>query len=60
MKMKGNDNIITNKEEDMSDCACEEEEEPLPCLHFPFPFTLDKIWHHIWKYLKKLLYNFIG
>jgi hypothetical protein len=36
MKMKGNDTIIANKESDMSDCACEEEEEPSPYLCFPF------------------------
>jgi hypothetical protein len=38
--MKRNDTITTNKEEDMSDCACEEEEEPSPFLRFPFPFIL--------------------
>jgi hypothetical protein len=41
MKMKENDTITANKEVDMSDRACEEEEEP---LHFLcFPFTLEKI-----------------
>jgi hypothetical protein len=38
--MKGNGTITTNKEADMSDYACEEEEEPSPCLRFPF--NLDK------------------
>jgi hypothetical protein len=42
MKMKRIDTITTNKEADMSDCACEEEEELPPCLRFPFPFILDK------------------
>jgi hypothetical protein len=42
MKMKGNDNITTNKEEDVFDCAREEEEEPVPCLCFSFPFNLDE------------------
>jgi hypothetical protein len=32
MKMKGNDTITANEEGDVSDCAYEEEEEPLPCL----------------------------
>jgi hypothetical protein len=58
MKMKGNDTITTNKEVDVSDCACEEEEEPSSCLRFPFP--LEEVWHHIWTYFKKgLVYNFI-
>jgi hypothetical protein len=39
MKIKGNDTIITNKEVDMSDRACEEEEEHSPCLGFPFTFV---------------------
>jgi hypothetical protein len=42
----------------VSDCACEEEEEPSSCLRFPFP--LEEVWHHIWTYFKKgLVYNFI-
>jgi hypothetical protein len=36
MKTKGNDTITANKEADMSNHACEEEEEPFPRLHFPF------------------------
>jgi hypothetical protein len=44
MKMKGNDTISTNKEANVFDYACEEEEEPPPCLRFPFPFILDKRW----------------
>jgi hypothetical protein len=44
MKMKGNDTITTKKEADVSDCACEEKEEPSPLLLFPFPFNLDEIW----------------
>jgi hypothetical protein len=50
--MKGNDTITANKEADMRECACEEEEEPSHCLHFPFP--LDEVWCHILKYLKKV------
>jgi hypothetical protein len=46
--MKGNDTITTNKEADVSDCAYEEEEEPSPYLHFPFPFILDERWQNIW------------
>jgi hypothetical protein len=46
--MKGNDTITSNKEADMPDCACEEEEKPSPCLHFPFPFNLDERWCNIW------------
>jgi hypothetical protein len=34
--MKGNDSITTNKEADVFDHAYEKEEEPSPCLHFPF------------------------
>jgi hypothetical protein len=45
MKIKENDIIIANKEADVSDYACEEEEQPSPFLRFPFP--LDKVWHHI-------------
>jgi hypothetical protein len=57
--MNENDTIATNKEADMSDYAYEEEEEPSPCLHFPFP--LDELWNHIWTHLnKRLVYNFIG
>jgi hypothetical protein len=41
IKIKGNDTIIANKEADVSDCAYEEEEEPSPCLRFPFP--LDEV-----------------
>jgi hypothetical protein len=48
MKIKGNDTITINKEADVSDYACEEEEESSPCLHFPFPFNLDERWHNIW------------
>jgi hypothetical protein len=44
MKMKGNDTITANKEADMSDSACGEEEEPSPYLRFPFPFILDVRW----------------
>jgi hypothetical protein len=44
MKMKENDTIIANKEADVSNCACREEEEPSPCLRFPFPFILDERW----------------
>jgi hypothetical protein len=40
MKKKGNDTITGNKEADVSDYAREEEEEPSPFLHFPFPFIL--------------------
>jgi hypothetical protein len=59
MKMKGNDTITANKEEDVSNCVCEEEEEPLPCLHFPFP--LDEVWRQFYTHLqKRLVYNFIG
>jgi hypothetical protein len=47
MKMKGNDTITAVKEVDESDCACEEEEEPSPCLRFPF--ILDERWHNIWS-----------
>jgi hypothetical protein len=50
MKMKGNDTITTNNEADVSDSACEEEEEPSPYLHFPF--ILDKRWRNIWTKLK--------
>jgi hypothetical protein len=42
MKIKINDTITANKEADVSDCACEEEEEPSHFLHFPFPFNLDE------------------
>jgi hypothetical protein len=45
MKMKGNYNITANKVAEVSDCGCEEEEKPSPCLRFPF--TLDEIWCHI-------------
>jgi hypothetical protein len=38
MKMKGSDTITANKEADVSDHACEEKEEPSPCLQFPFAF----------------------
>jgi hypothetical protein len=48
MKMKENDTITANKEADVSDCACEEEEEPSPYLHFSFPFILDVILRNIW------------
>jgi hypothetical protein len=48
MKMKGNDTITANKEADVSDYACEEEEEPSPYLRFPFPFSLDERWRNIW------------
>jgi hypothetical protein len=48
MKKKGNDTIIANKEADISDYACEEEEEPSPFLTFPFPFILVVRWHNIW------------
>jgi hypothetical protein len=41
MKMKEHDTITANKEADVSDCACEEEEELSPCSRFPFPFILD-------------------
>jgi hypothetical protein len=44
MKMKVNDTITATKEADVSDCAYEEEEEPSPCLHFPFPFILVIRW----------------
>jgi hypothetical protein len=47
MKMKGNDTITANKEAGVSDYACEEEEEPSPCLRFLFPFNLDKRWCNI-------------
>jgi hypothetical protein len=36
MKMRGNGTITTNKEADVSDRVCEEEEEPSPYLRFPF------------------------
>jgi hypothetical protein len=39
MKMKGNHTITADKEANVSDRACEEEEEPLPCLCFPFTFA---------------------
>jgi hypothetical protein len=57
MKMKGNDNITANKKADMSDRACEEEEEPSMCLHFPF--ALEELWCHIWTYFKKCLYTIL-
>jgi hypothetical protein len=44
MKKKRNDTITANKEADVSDCAYEKEEEPLPFLHFPFPFILVIRW----------------
>jgi hypothetical protein len=44
MKKKGNDTITVNKEADVSHCSYEKEEEPSPCLHFPFPFILDVKW----------------
>jgi hypothetical protein len=44
MKMKGNDTITTNKEVGVSNCACQEEEEPSPYLCFPFHFILDVRW----------------
>jgi hypothetical protein len=47
MKIKGNDTITANKEADVPDCACEEEEEPLPYLRFPFPSILGKRWRNI-------------
>jgi hypothetical protein len=47
MKMKGNDTITANKEVDVSDYACEEEEEPSPCLRFLFPSILDERWCNI-------------
>jgi hypothetical protein len=34
--MKGNYTITANNEADVSNRACEEEEELLPCLCFPF------------------------
>jgi hypothetical protein len=43
MKRKGNDTITANKEADLFNYACEEEEEPSPYLRFPIPFNLDKI-----------------
>jgi hypothetical protein len=44
MKIKGNDTITANKEANMSECACEvEEEELLLYLCFPFSFNLDEI-----------------
>jgi hypothetical protein len=36
MKMKGTDTTTAKKEADVSNYACEDEEEPLPCLRFPF------------------------
>jgi hypothetical protein len=51
MKMKGNDIITGKKEDDMSDCAYEEKEEPSPYLCFSFP--LEELWRHILTYLKK-------
>jgi hypothetical protein len=48
MKMKGNDTITSNMEAGVSDYAYEEEEEPLLCLRFPFPFNLEERWHNIW------------
>jgi hypothetical protein len=47
MKMKGNNSITANKEADLIDYACEEEEELSPCLRFPFPFILDVRWQNI-------------
>jgi hypothetical protein len=47
MKMKGNDTITANKEADVSECACEEEREPSPCLRFPFPYILVVRWQNI-------------
>jgi hypothetical protein len=44
MKMEVNYTITTNKEADVSDYACEEEEKPSPFLRFPFPFILLIIW----------------
>jgi hypothetical protein len=53
MKTKGNDTITVNKEAGVSDCACEEKEEPSPFLYFPFPFILVVRWQNIWTLLKK-------
>jgi hypothetical protein len=39
--MKENDTITTNKKANVSDRACEEEEEPSPYLRFPL--TLEVI-----------------
>jgi hypothetical protein len=47
MKIKGIDTITTNNEAGVSDSACKEEEEPSPCLRFPFPFILDERWRNI-------------
>jgi hypothetical protein len=47
MEKKGNDTITTNKEVDVFDCACEEEEEPLPFLHFPLLVILVVRWRNI-------------
>jgi hypothetical protein len=41
MKIKGNDIITAHKEANVSDHGCEEEQEPLLCLHFPF--ALDEL-----------------
>jgi hypothetical protein len=38
MKMKRNDTITVNKEADVFDHACKEEEELLPYSCFPFTF----------------------
>jgi hypothetical protein len=47
MKMKENNTVTVNKEADVSGYACEEEEEPSPCLRFPFPFIIDERWQNI-------------
>jgi hypothetical protein len=44
MKKKENDTITGNKKANVSDFACEEEEELSPFLHFPFPFILVIRW----------------
>jgi hypothetical protein len=48
MKKTVNDTITANKEEDVSECACEEEEEPSPFLRQHFPFILVIRWRNIW------------
>jgi hypothetical protein len=47
MKKTGNDTITANKEGNVSEYACEEEEEPSPFLRFSFPFILVVRWQNI-------------
>jgi hypothetical protein len=60
MKIKGNYTITANKEVDVFHRACEEEEEPLPCLHFP-TYLKQKVsiqFYRIKNYIIKIISNF--